>query len=220
MRVAKKLNFLGQYEMLNFNSGKKQVRVLDLKTANLPKIGDLTFPFKNKLVGVTSESEHFRNIDIAREVMIPLAPHPGAFGVTRKFHVHEGVDLYCLEHEPVYAMQAGTVLDILKFTGPHVNMPWWNDTFAVTVESDLGIINYGELMPADSIKPGTKISQGDLIGTVMTVLKKDKGRPRNMLHFEIYEKDAEIAHPWQVGGLRPKGLLDPTEILIMAAKLM
>ena len=187
---------------------------------NIPAIATVSFPFSNKKVGLTNESLHFKSIDIAKEVMIPLPPHPGAFGVVRKHHTHEGVDLYCVEHEPVFAMESGVVVAIMKFTGPHAGTPWWHDTFAVAVSGHHGVINYGEINPASNLEVGAFVSRGQLLGNVLTVLRKDKGRPRDMLHLELYEPDAKISQGWEVGGLKPRGLLDPTELLLKAADLI
>lgn len=177
----------------------------------------LSFPMKNKQIGLTTESEHFKGIDLSREVMIPLPPHPGAFGVTRRFHVHEGVDLYCNKHEPIYAMEAGVVVEVLKFTGPHAGSPWWLDTFAVMVEGAHGVINYGEILPAEKIEVGTPIAQGQLLGTVVTVLAVDKGRPRNMLHLELHQRGTRSVEPWDVGAEKAPHLLDPTYLLLEAS---
>ena len=66
--------------------------------------------------------------------LIPVGPdHPGAFGVNRHLHVHTGVDLYAPHGSPVRAVEAGKVISIAWFTGPSINMPWWNDTRAVYI---------------------------------------------------------------------------------------
>jgi hypothetical protein len=36
---------------------------------------------------------------------IPTGNHFGAFGTTRKFDIHTGVDLYCNEGDEVFAME-------------------------------------------------------------------------------------------------------------------
>lgn len=175
---------------------------------------ELYFPFRDKTVhGTTSDPDHFKGIDLAREVMIPIPQHPGAFGVTRKHHVHEGVDLYCRECEPVFAMEGGVVSAVLPFTGPGAGSPWWLDTFAVMIEGESGTINYGEIRPAAGLQVGSVVKAGDHVGDVITVLAKDKGRPRNMLHLELYDAGCNNTVEWKVGELQPPGLRDPTEIL-------
>ena len=198
--------------------------LLPLSSLQVPDLSNFLeipyFPFSGKKISTTSESESFKNIDIAKEVEIPLPPHPGAFGVTRKYHTHEGVDLYCLENEPVYAIQSGVVVAILKFTGPHAGTPWWNNTYAVAIESEAGIINYGELRPNDCLKLGSRVNRGELVGNIITVLSKDKGRPRNMLHLELYEPGSILSQGWDVGAPKPQGLLDPSNLLLKSAGLI
>ena len=181
----------------------------------------LTFPFPGKLYrGATSDSMHFRDIDLAREVMVPVPQHVGAFGVTRKFHTHEGVDLYCLNGDPVYCMEHGIVKCIVPFTGEHAGSPWWHNTFAVVVEGEHGVINYGEISPHPLLKVGDRVQQGDHIGDVVEVLLKDKGRPRSMLHLELRTRGPFHLETWEPHEVKPEWLLDPTPLLLEAAKNM
>ena len=46
--------------------------------------------------------------------------------------MHTGVDLYCNEGDEVRAMCDGQIVAIEWFTGPSVQMPWWNDTNITT----------------------------------------------------------------------------------------
>lgn len=88
---------------------------------------------------------------------VPVAPHPGAFGVSRKHDVHTGVDLYASESTPVYAIEDGKIVEILEFTGEGADppSPWWNRTQAVLVEGRSGVILYGEVSASwISTKPG------------------------------------------------------------------
>ena len=143
--------------------------------------------------------------------IIPELPHLGAFGAKRKFHTHEGVDLYVPNKTPVYAVEPGKIVAVENFTGPLANSPWWHDTKCVMVKGKSGVVNYGEI--DTQLKPGTIIEEGDLIGLVKQVLKKDKGRPMSMLHFELYEDNVTESVEWLPDADRPKGLLDPTELL-------
>lgn len=173
------------------------------------------FPLNKAKVYITNDSNSFVNIDYDNETELPIGDHLGAFGTQRKYHCHEGVDLYCNEGDSVYAMEDGEVILIEDFTGKNANSDWWNDTKAVHVKGSSGIINYGEITPVDTIHEGQGIKAGDLIGYVTTVLKKDKGRPMNMLHLELYE--AEFGNnrgvTWNVGETIPKYLKDPTGLL-------
>ena len=144
------------------------------------------------------------------EKEIPIAPHLGAFGAKRKHHWHEGIDLYTNPGAVVKAVEPGEVVSVGDFTGGEMS-PWWNDTKYVMVEGSSGVILYGEIEPALII--GSKINSGDIIGHVKTVLKKDKGRQMTMLHFELYEHGIREPVEWLPNTLRPKGLLNPTELL-------
>lgn len=179
----------------------------------------MQFPLKKKNIYITNDSMSFLNIDYTKDTEIPIKEHVGAFGAKRKMHIHEGVDLYCLEGEPVYAIEDGNVVLIENFTGPKAGSDWWNDTNAVHIEGKCGVFVYGEIIEVDSIKVGKEIKEGDLIGYVKTVLKKDKGRPMSMLHLELYQHGSRMSvtwHPWQKE--KPNFLQDPTSILISIIK--
>jgi murein DD-endopeptidase MepM/ murein hydrolase activator NlpD len=143
---------------------------------------------------------------------LPLPPHPGAFGVKRKNHTHEGVDLYCPQCTPVTAVEDGEVVAVVPFTGPHCNMPWWLDTWAVLVEGPTGVVLYGEIAP--HIKVGKQVKAGELIGIVLRVLRTDKGRPTSMLHLELRTPGSREWDGWY--DVKPASLLDPTPYLLDA----
>ena len=146
------------------------------------------------------------------ETSLPLAPHPGAFGVARKNHIHEGVDLYCAEGTPVYAVEPGRVVAVVPFTGTIAGSDWWHDTYAVLVEGETGVVVYGEITPGRVT--GENIAAGDCIGHVKQVLKNDKGRPMAMLHLELYDHGTRDAVEWKNDTPRPRGLRDPTPYLL------
>ena len=152
---------------------------------------------------------------------IPQDTHPGSFGAVRKFDVHTGVDLYCKEGTSFFAVENGVVVEIEVFTGPKAESPWWHETHAVLIGGPTGVICYGEV--ETSLKVGDKVLAGDELGTVKQVLKKDKGKPRCMLHFELYEQGAVETVWWKTDEDaadrredRPEGLLDPTAHLLNA----
>jgi len=147
---------------------------------------------------------------------IPIGDDLGAFGVCRKFDIHTGVDLYCEEGDEVFAIEDGEIISIKYFTGPSINMPWWNDTFAVGIKGKSGIINYGEIQPNPFLNVGDIIKQGELIGNVIPVLKKDKGKVPsiNMLHLELYSEYDGDWIVWQLNTPQPPNLLNPTELLL------
>lgn len=141
--------------------------------------------------------------------------HPGAFGFKRKNHTHEGVDLYCPEGTPVAAVEDGIVVAVINFTGPSATppSPWWNDTWALLVEGDTGVVVYGEITLAHGYWPGDPIGAGDIIGHVKQVLTVDKGRPMSMLHLELHKPGTTDAYEWL--DERPPSLLDPTGHLLL-----
>lgn len=136
----------------------------------------------------------------------------GSFGAIRKYDIHTGIDLYCKEGDFVYAIEDGIIIDSFYFTGISAGSPWWNDTKAITVEGKSGVILYGEINPYAYV--GCKVKKGDVIGTVVTVLKKDKGRPMNMLHLELYKKGYRgQGETWLLNQNKPNMLLDPTNLI-------
>lgn len=145
---------------------------------------------------------------------LPLLPHPGAFGVVRKHHTHEGVDLYAPAGTVVSAVEAGVVVRIEPFTGEHAGTPWWHDTWAVFVEGASGVVVYGEIQPQDGLVEGARAAAGQVLGHVIPVLKTPKGRPATMLHLELHAPGTREAPAWEHGQPRPDSLLDPTPWLL------
>lgn len=137
----------------------------------------------------------------------------GRFGGKRKFDIHTGIDLYCNQLDRVYAIEPGIVVNVCHFTGPQVGLDWWNDTEAVLIEGKSGVILYGEVLP--SVKVGDSVSEGEEIGKILRVLKKDKGLPMDMLHLELYKHgyrgDGEI---WKLDEDKPEMLKDPSMLVL------
>lgn len=173
----------------------------------------MKFPLlKSSITSNDSEHGFLNSYEHATE--IPLLPHPGAFSKVRKNHIHEGIDLYCQEGDPVIAMESGVIVNIKAFTGDIAGSPWWNNTWAVLIKSPCGVLNYGEIQPSPHWQIGDTIQEGEIIGHVVTVLKKDKGRPRSMLHLEYYEEGTIDSIPeWPLNTLKPLQLKDPTHLL-------
>lgn len=150
---------------------------------------------------------------------IPVGNHPGAFGYARRTAYHTGVDLYCTDGQPVYAVEGGIVVGINPFTGPQINRPKWNDTDAVFVEGRSGVINYGEIIPRVGLAVGQRVRRGELIGQVTPVIIKGRERPdvpghsRSMLHFELYPHGHTDWVPWMIGE-EEHAQLNPTELLL------
>lgn len=173
-------------------------------------------PFRNKQWIITENSESFLHVNRSTTVEIPVRKHCGSFGFKRKHHIHEGIDLYVNPGEPVYSIEDGIVIGVENFTGIEAvpPSPWWNSTKAALVRGCSGVIVYGEI--STSLEPGSTINAGDLVGHVIPVLKRDKGRPTSMLHVELHCSGSTVTHPWEIDGNKPSGLLDPTPLIIQA----
>lgn len=142
--------------------------------------------------------------------MIPDAP--GLFGAQRKHDIHTGIDLYCPLQTKVIAIEDGVVMDIVNFTGPKVNTPWWNDTQAMFIEGKLGVFCYGEVTPL--VKVGNTVTTGQHIADItISVLTKFKQRPMVMLHLEFLDHSCYTPLDWFNSEQRPSSLKDPLEIL-------
>lgn len=175
------------------------------------------FPLNMVISGTTDNPMSFLYLNDA-EVEIPIGSHVGAFGVERRHDMHEGVDLYCPETTPVYAIEDGEIIMMRAFTGKNANCPWWEDTDAIYIKGESGVICYGEIKIDNSLILGDHIDAGELIGEVRKVLKTDKGRPMSMLHIELYKTPITREISWELGQPQPENLLDPTQLLIEGAK--
>lgn len=143
--------------------------------------------------------------------MPSMPPMDGQFGAIRRFDIHTGIDLHTSVGSKVYAMESGTVVAVVDFTGQYAESPWWNDTRAVMIEGDSGVILYGEIQPFVNV--GDYVFAGDAIGTVLQVLKTDKGKPLAMLHLELYTAGTREPVWWKLDEPKPANLLDPTPLL-------
>lgn len=157
---------------------------------------------------------NFDLINFTMRCVVPLPGHVGSFGHVRTKHIHEGIDLYGNYGEVVYAIEDGFVKAVFPFTGPQVDMPWWNDTWAMHIVDSTGSWVYGEIEPYEHLV-GTHVTAGQAIGKLLTVLKKDKGRPRSMLHLERWDTDTpSVTFQWLTGQPKPEFLQDPTPLIL------
>lgn len=144
---------------------------------------------------------------------ITLPGPEGSFAAVRKHDVHTGIDLYAEVGTKVVAMESGTIVAIVPFTGILAESPWWLDTKAIMVEGDSGVILYGEIDPNENLAVGDFVFEGDFLGTIKRVLKKDKGKPLAMLHLECYTKGTVEPVWWHLDKPQPDNLLDPTPLV-------
>lgn len=149
------------------------------------------------------------------KIQLPTDTEPGRFGAVRKHDVHTGIDLYCKDGEPVYAIEDGVIKNHGRFTGASLGFPWWNETDCICIQGDYGIILYGELTINTRIfRDKNTVKEGELLGWIKQVLKVDKGRPMSMLHIELYNKNyIDKWVEWTLGQDRPVGLEDITPVL-------
>lgn len=181
------------------------------------RLSALIFPLA-KTPFPTSNSESFKIRSFHEETEIPLRTHVGAFGVTRRNHVHEGVDLYGIAGDPVLAMEAGTVIATLPFTGVAAGSKWWGETSCILVRGASGCLNYGELTVVPGLTEGSVVAAGQVLGHLAQVLLEDKGRPMTMLHLERYCLNASTpVKEWPLEAAQPSTLCDPTTLLLQAA---
>lgn len=153
----------------------------------------------------------------------PAIPNPGHvrdFAFRRSFYYHPRIDLYCPIYTIVEAIEDGIVVHMEHFTGAEAlpPSPWWNDTWSVMVEGESGVIGYCELMPDSRLTIGTQISAGEIIGSIIPVLKKDKGNGTTMLHLEHYVPGTRHHITWVLDTPQPTELLDPRSLLTKASK--
>lgn len=132
----------------------------------------------------------------------------GEFGAIRTYDIHTGIDLYCDEDSEVYAFEDGVVVNVPWFTGLLAGSDWWNDTQAILIKGESGVILYGEIKTDKKV--GDIIKKGDVLGNVIPVLKTDKGNGTTMLHLELYESDyTGDGVIWTLNESKPDKLLNP-----------
>lgn len=150
-----------------------------------------------------------------KQPSIPNEGSVGDFAFRRSFYHHPGIDLYCDYDQEVVAIEDGIITNIEIFTGPNANpkSPWWNETFSIMIEGASGAIGYCELLPLPHLKIGYKVKEGEIIATIIPVLKKDKGNGTTMLHLEHYVPGTKDHVTWVLDTEKPKELLNPRGLL-------
>lgn len=141
---------------------------------------------------------------------LPKPGDAGYFGAVRRFDIHTGIDLYCDDGDPVYAMESGKIISVEAFTGEHASSPWWENTWAILIEGNSGVIVYGEIIVNPELDIHSCIEEGQLLGYVKSVLKNDKGvTPTSMLHLELMKHGFYQTYWWHIGEDKPDGLCNP-----------
>lgn len=146
---------------------------------------------------------------------IPKLNSAGDFGYKRSTYHHTGIDLYCHVNQEIVAIEDGVVVHMEHFTGAKAipSSPWWNDTWSIMIEGKSGVIGYCELIYDTQLIIGTKIKSGDVIGSIIPVLKKDKGNGIAMLHIEHYISGTHYHVTWDLHKPQPIELLNPRFLL-------
>lgn len=113
---------------------------------------------------------------------------------------HCAIDLYCSEGDAVVAVEAGKIVNFYHF---------YQNTYALLVQHDGYVVNYGEVSPNSlsslGLRIGDRVSAGARIGTV--------GR-LNMLHFETYASGTTKNYSWPKANPRPSRLRNPSQLLL------
>jgi peptidoglycan L-alanyl-D-glutamate endopeptidase CwlK len=118
---------------------------------------------------------------------------------------HVGVDLFGDEGDEVVAIAEGRIISFYRF----YTRKNGEETYAIFVEHDGVVINYGEVKSDAQQKygwlVGDKVKAGQKIGQVSGT---------NMIHFETYLPGTQLNQSWMKNGTRPSRLLNPTQFLL------
>jgi hypothetical protein len=146
---------------------------------------------------------------------IPDIGSVGDFGFRRSFYYHTGVDIYTDNLQEVQAIEDGTIVNIEIFTGQNATptSPWWNETWSIMIEGKSGVIGYCELKLLEHLVVGAEVKEGDLIGNIIPVLKKNKGNGTTMIHVEHYITKTRNHVTWLLDTPKPEELLNPRFLL-------
>lgn len=107
-----------------------------------------------------------------RSRRIPIHGFPGSFAEDRGDRLHCGVDLYAPAGSEVVSIDDGLVVEVGHFTSPRM-IPYWNETFYAIVENEGGLFVKFAEMEAVEVNPDDRLSSGDLVGLVGSVLNPE-----------------------------------------------
>ncbi len=121
---------------------------------------------------------------------------------------HVGIDLYANLNDPVVAIADGRIVAFYPFCCGDNKTTW-----ALLVEHENVVINYGEVSPTslsdNNLSIGNRVSRGQVIGKV----GRNPGGS-SMIHFETYVPGTTRNHSWRKANPRPSALLNPTRLLL------
>jgi murein DD-endopeptidase MepM/ murein hydrolase activator NlpD len=132
---------------------------------------------------------------------------PRKFGCPRAggARKHAGCDLYAPAGTPVLAVEDGEVI-----AGPY---PFYDVVDAVEIRHASGVVRYGEISKtgAPGIKPGAKITAGQVVGYV----GKMQTVSQSMIHFELFGGTGKgpLTDRARAPFMRRDDLIDPTAFL-------
>lgn len=163
--------------------------------------------------------------------MFPTSP-ANLFGAVRKYDVHTGIDIFAEKGTIVTSPFDGEVVKIGNFTGMDAEptpSPWWNDTQYVIVKHLIPVfyahgefidiyVLYGEINVNPELFVGQQIKEDEVLGTVVQVLKHNKGLPTSMLHVEMYNECPSTPAIWHLNDQKPPNLQDPQDFLRLCHK--
>jgi hypothetical protein len=112
-------------------------------------------------------------------------------------------------------MEAGQVVAVLPVSGPHAGKPWWLNTWMVMIDGSSGVLGYGGLRPA--VSTGETVAAGKHLGQILSMVRFAPGRPRSLLHLELYVGGTPAPITWTDADNRPLEMLDPTPLLLSIA---
>lgn len=161
------------------------------------------------------------------ETLLPMKPHPGAFGDVRARHIHEGIDIYAPPQTPVLAVEDGTIVGVTPLTGGETRNGYWHDMEAVLVMGKTGLVAYCEFKPLDTLEPATEVKAGTELGHLYApdYAYKNPNKPRedstqtHFLHLELHAPHARAPVKWLVDAPLPPTLFDPTPHLLKCARM-
>jgi len=158
--------------------------------------------------------------------MLPVPPHPGAFGDVRPRHIHEGVDIYAPPETPVLAVEDGTIVGVTPLVGAETRNAFWHDMEAVLVQGKSGLAVYCEITPLKTLEPAMQVKQGALLGHIYKKGYKNQNPHRKaedsehsfFLHLELHHPNIRMPTKWLPDKPKPDTLFDPTPFLLPVAR--